>query len=89
MGVPGVCACHNKSGFTRNGDSKTFGADENENRQIAIDLDEVADVHWSINRPVKGPAKILVPDTVEPLRGITMPGVQASRSPAEKGGANT
>jgi hypothetical protein len=57
MGVPGVSACQDKGGFARNGDSKAFGADENENRQIAIDLNEVADVHWSFHSTGEGFSK--------------------------------
>ncbi len=45
MGVPGVGACQDARSFARDGDSQTFRANKNEYRQVAIDLNEVADVH--------------------------------------------
>jgi hypothetical protein len=45
MGVPSVGACQDERSFARDGDSQTFRANENEYRQVAIDLNEVADVH--------------------------------------------
>ena len=58
MGVPGVGACQDERSFARDGNSQTFRADENEYRQVAIDLNEVADVHWSHHSTGDGPAKV-------------------------------
>ena len=58
MGVPGIGACQDEGGFARDGDSQTFRANENEYRQVAIDLNEVANIHGSHHSTGDDPAKV-------------------------------
>jgi hypothetical protein len=64
MGVPGIGAGQDERSFARDGYSQTFRANENEYRHVAIDLNEVADVHGSHRSTGDGPATVrdIAPD---------------------------
>ena len=57
MGVPGVGAGQDERDFARDGDSQTLRGNKNEYRQVAIDLNEMADIHRSHHATGDGPAK--------------------------------
>ena len=64
MGVPGVGACQDERSFAWDGDAQTFRGNKKEDRQVAIDLNEVADVHWSLHATGDDPANVRAPDPI-------------------------